>query len=234
MLFRSVCAYEPCRRVAGDLLLHALEDDDPEVRLPAARALVQSGGIDEIGQVFELAVSQNHLIRILLTEDLRRHAAALCETVVPPILASENPARILAALEILVAWERALSLSGLHDLLDHRDREIRIAALRLAPLVPLTSANQTDILRELTDKDAEVSTVAAITAGRLRLQDALPSLARCVRTGTAELARIAANAMAEMPPRGWQTLEELSAAPNQTAAFIAAEALQKAKRKAGL
>jgi hypothetical protein len=227
-----VSAYEPCQRVVGDLVTRALDDADPEVRLPAARALVRSGTIAEIGQVFELAASQNLLIRILLTEDLRRYAAELCANTVPALLKSGDPKRVLAVLNMLVAWERALPLAGLHELLDCRDHEIRIAALRLAPLVPLTPENQRAILRELTDSDSEVSTAAALTAGRLRLQEGMPSLARCVRTGTAELARMAASAMAAMPPRGWETLEELAGGPNPAAAFIASAALDKARRKA--
>ncbi len=90
--------------MAGDLLLHALQDADPEVRLPAARALVQSGTIDDLGQVFRLAVSQTLLIRILLAEDLRRHATELCEKVIPEILAGDDPRQVVAALQILVAW----------------------------------------------------------------------------------------------------------------------------------
>ncbi len=228
-----MCAYEPCQRVVGDLVTRALGDADPEVRLPAARALIQSGNMAAIGQVFEMAVSQNLLIRILLTEDLRKYAAELCADPVPAILKSGDSKRILAVLRMLAAWERALPLTGLHPLLDDRDREIRIAALRLAPLVPLTPENQNAILRELTDSDSGVSTAAALTAGRLRLQESMPSLARCVRTGTAELARMAASAMAAMPPRGWETLEELAGGTDPAAAFIASVALDKARRKAG-
>ena len=79
--------------------------------------------------------------------------------------------------------------------------------------------------------DQEESTLAALTAGRLRLQEALPALARCVRTGTAELARIAAVALAEMPPKGWQTLQEI-ASGSDTSALIAAGALERGRRKA--
>ena len=230
----SVSSYEPCRRVAGDLLLAGLEDADRRVRLPAARALVQSGDIDAIGQVFHLAISGNLLIRILLTEDLRRYAVELCQQAVPEVLHSGDPREVVAALEISMAWERALPLADLHELLDHRNREIRMAALRLAPFVALSEANRTGILRALTDTDAEIGTVAALTAGRLKLQAAMPTLARLVRTGTAEVARIAAGALAEMPPRGWQTLEELAGRPNTSAAFIAGEALERARRRAGV
>jgi hypothetical protein len=43
---------------------------------------------------------------------------------------------------------------------------------------------------------------------------------------------MAASAMAAMPPRGWETLEELAGGPNPAAAFIASAALDKARRKA--
>jgi hypothetical protein len=228
-----VCAYEPCRRVAGDLLQTALEDSDPEVRLSAARALVQSGTPDELGRVFRLAVSQSQLIRVLLAEDLRRHAAELCRDAIPGVLRSGDAGHTLAALQILVAWERALPLDDIHKLLESENREIRIEALRAAPLVPLTAENRAGILRLLKEGDAEESTVAALAAGRLRLQEALPALARCTRTGTAELARMAASAMAEMPPRGWQTLQEI-ASGGDTSALIAAGALERGRRRAGI
>jgi hypothetical protein len=228
-----VSAYEPCRRVTGDLLEQALEDDDPEVRLPAARALVQSGSKGDLGRVFRLAVSQNLLIRILLAEDLRRHATELCEQAIPEVLAGDNSKHTAAALQILVAWERALPLEGLHKLMESGSREIRLEALRLAKLVPLTPENRSALLRFLREGDEEENTLAALTAGRLRLQEALPSLARCLRTGTSELAGIAASALAEMPPKGWQTLQQI-ATGEDSAAIIAAAALDRGRRKAGV
>jgi len=228
-----VCAYEPCRRVAGELLQAALQDVDPEVRLPAARALVQSGTIEELGQVFRLAMSQSLLIRILLSEDLRRHATELCEHAIPEVLMGDNPRQTIAALQILIAWERALPLDGLHRLLESDNREIRLEALRLAKLVPLTPENRSALLRFLREGDEEENTLAALTAGRLRLQEALPALARCLRTGTSELAGIAASALAEMPPKGWQTLQQI-ATGEDSAAIIAAAALDRGRRKAGV
>jgi HEAT repeat protein len=228
-----VCAYEPCRRLAGDLLLQALQDADPEVRLSAARALVQSGSIEDLGQVFRLAVSQSLLIRILLAEDLRRHATELCAQAIPAVLAGDNPKQTVAALQILVAWERALPLENLHRLLDSTNRDIRLEALRLAKLVPLSAENRSILLRLLREGDEEENTQAALTAGRLRLQEALPALARCLRTGTSELASIAASALAEMPPKGWQTLQQI-AGGSDSAALIAAAALDRGRRKAGV
>jgi hypothetical protein len=228
-----ICAYEPCRRVAGDLLEAAAGDADPGVRLCAERGLVQPGEMEAIGKVFRLAVSENLLARVLLTEDLRRYALELCQQAVPEVLDSAKPLDIRAALEMLAAWERAVWLPGLHLLLDHANRDIRIAALRLAPFVTATDEIRSSVLRALTDADDEIGTAAALASGRLKLQAGLPSLARLVRTGSAEVARSAAAALAEMPARGWQTLEELAGRPDSSSAYIAAEALVHAQRRAG-
>ncbi|HEV3201606.1 MAG TPA: HEAT repeat domain-containing protein [Bryobacteraceae bacterium] len=229
-----VSVYEPCRRVTGDLMLQAQDDSDPEVWLWACRSVILSGTGQQIEKVFDLAVSGSLLFRILLTEALRRHAVPLCEHVVPAVLRSEDSRRILGALDILVAWERAIPVENLLDLLEHRIKDIRIQAIRLAPLVPLAPENRAAIVHALTDTDPEISTAAALSAGRLQIEEALPLLARMLRLAPAELARTAAAALAEMPPRGWQALEELSASANPVTAAAAAGALGRARRKAGL
>jgi HEAT repeat protein len=229
-----VCAYEPCRRVAGDLLEKALNDADGEVRFFAWRALVQSGTIEEIEQLYDAALGQSLLIRILLTEELRRFAVPLCERAVMKALASEDKERVLAALEMLVAWERAVPVPDLYRLIESSDRRIRIQALRLAPLVPLESPDVGAILAVLVGDDAEAATAAATVAGRLQLEESLAGLARCLRSGQAGLARAAAEALAQMPDKGWLTLDELSASPNPLTAGAAFAALDRARRKASV
>lgn len=164
-------------------------------------------------QVFEFAVSQNLLVRILLTDDLRRYALPLCEHAIPEALRSADPPRVLATLEMLVAWERAMPLGDLDELLLHRDREIRICALRLASVTPATASNREAIVRSLVEEDLDVCTGAAFAAGRLQLAEALPLLARCVRRGPAELAQTAADALAGIAPDGREVLRELSRSP---------------------
>jgi len=227
-----VCAFEPCRRQAGDLLESALADDDPEVCFCAWRALAQSGTIPEIERLFRAALSQPLLIRILLTEELRRFAVPLCERAVMIELKSENKERVLACLEMLVAWERSVPVPDLRFLIEHFDRRIRIQALRLAPLVPMELADLNAVIRVLLAEDPEVATAAAVACGRLQFEDSLPGLARCLRSKHAALARAAAEALAQMPPRGWNTLEELCQSPNPLTAGAAAEALERARRLA--
>jgi len=228
-----VCSYEPCRRVAGDLLAQALEDEDSEVRFSAALAVLQSGGPEDIERVFELALTHDLLARILLAEELRRHVSLLCERAIPEVLASEDYDAVLATLEMLVAWERALNLQDLGCVLSHPNRDIRLHALRLTPLVPLTIQTQGAILDSLADPDPEIAIVAANCAGRLRIEAAMPGLARCLRRGQTDLARAAAAALAEMPGRGWTTLQELSASRNPVTAVAASEALSRVRGGAG-
>jgi len=104
--------------------------------------------------------------------------------------------------------------------------------LRLAPLVPMELADLNAVIRVLLAEDPEVATAAAVACGRLQFEDSLPGLARCLRSKHAALARAAAEALAQMPPRGWNTLEELCQSPNPLTAGAAAEALERARRLA--
>lgn len=224
-----VCSFEPCRRVAGDILLHALDDSDREVQLSASRALAQSGGIGEVERVFQHAVSGDPMNRILLTQELRHHAVPLCERAIQKELQSGDPVRIQATLQMAAAWECALPLLGIGELLDAQDRRLRLMALRLASMVPDSPGIRKGILEALADPDPEIASSAAGAAGRLRMEAALPVLARCLRLGDATLARSAAAALADMPPLGWGVLEEFKASSNQITAQAASEALDRAR-----
>jgi HEAT repeat protein len=224
-----VYAYEPCRRAVGDLLGDSLEDRDWEVRVCSAQALARFGSPVEIVVVFRIAAKENLLTRILLAEPLRAHALVLSTAAVPDELRSGDVARILATLQIVVAWERALPLAGLDEWILHPDREIRIQALRAAPLVTASRANESAVMQSLADPDPEVAMAAAAAAGRLRIQAAIPSLVQCLSSGNAALARTAAAALAALPPQGWQTLEELAASGGPTTGSLAADALRRVR-----
>ncbi|HEY2017721.1 MAG TPA: hypothetical protein VGH38_29650 [Bryobacteraceae bacterium] len=221
---------EPCRRRAGDVFLIALSDANMDIRLTAARGAALSEVPEELAQVFDFAISQGPLVRILLADALRRNSLALSESAIPSVLESSDTDRVLAALEILVAWERAVPLNDIHGLFAQPDKRIRICALKLASLVPLGDESRIAIVEALRDPDAEVSTVAALTAGRLQISEALPSLARLLRTAPADVARSAAAALAEMAPRGWQTLEELGANSSPLTSGLSREALDRTRR----
>ncbi|MDR3698254.1 MAG: hypothetical protein P4L56_01385 [Candidatus Sulfopaludibacter sp.] len=224
-----VCSYEPCRRLAGDLMLRAIEDPDDEVTLSASRGLVHSSSIEVAERVFGHAVSKNLLVRIVLTEDLRRHAVSLCQRAIPRELKSGDRVRILNTLHMATAWERALPMPGMGALLSSDDREVRMQALQLASLVADAPEVRTGILDALADSDPEIVICAAGAAALQHLEAALPALARCLRVGELEVARAAAAALAEIPPRGWVTLRELSTSTNDVTARAASDALARMK-----
>jgi HEAT repeat protein len=224
-----VCAYEPCRRVVVDVLLHALQDADAEVRVAALRALIHIGGPEELEFVFDATVSQTPVVRIVLSEDLRRHSAALCPRVIPALLRSADARKTAAILEMLAAWERAIPLEDLDALLRHGDRNVRIQAWRLAPLVPRPEGSFAALDEALEGDDLEVCLSAVECAGRMRHEPALPALGRLLRTAPVRVARAAAAALAQIPPRGWQALEEVGAAGGWGAA-VARESLARLRQ----
>jgi hypothetical protein len=226
------CVYEPCRRVAGEVLLGALKDDDEEVRLSACRGVLLAENPDQIKRLFELAIQPNLLTRIVLTEDLRRHALALAAGPVRAALRSGEARRERATLEILVAWERAVPLDDLREFLEHRDRDIRVLAFRLASFVSVNLDSRLALVRSLHDADAGIRGLAIVAVGRQKMTEAIPELALCLRREGLQQARQAAAALADMPPQGWRTLEELSTNSNPVTALAAGEALARARREA--
>src|SRR6185312_7194092 len=135
-------AYEPCRRAVGDILVDALEDSDREVRLSCARSLAQFASAAEVILVFRMAARANLLARVLIAGRLRHHALDLSRIAIPDELQSGDPARIQATLEIVVAWESALPLKGLSQLILHPDPAIRLLALQTVPLATSSSDNR--------------------------------------------------------------------------------------------
>jgi hypothetical protein len=227
------CAYEPCRRQVGDRLAQALSDTDREVRLTAAAAMVRTGQLADLERVFRLALTETLLVRMSLGEVMRPHAYRLCERVVPEVLRSSDVPGIVATLELLRAWERAVPIKGLAGLMSHHDMRVRLGAYALAPLVAPSPEIENEVLAGLGDRDARIVAAAARAAARLRLDKAMPVLARCARTGVPPLLQVAASALAEMPPSGWSTLQELRFNPNPATAAAAGAALERARRKAG-
>ena len=191
-----------------------------------------AGGEDQIEHLFALAIQPNLLTRIVLTEDLRRHALALAAGPVREALRSGDAPRVRATLEILVAWERAIPLEELREFLEHRDRDIRVLAFRLASFVTVNFESRLALVRSLHDADAGIRGLAIVAVGRQKMTEAIPELALCLRREGLEEARHAAAALAAMPPQGWRTLEELSASSNPVTALAAGEALARARTEA--
>jgi len=226
-------AYDPCRRAVGDILVDAIEDPDPEVRVCVAQAVAQFGSPAEIELVFRMAARANLLTRVLVAGSLRPHALELSRKAVPEELHSADEPRILATLELVVAWERALPLAGLDEMIRYPNRAIRIQALRAVPLVIASPENESAVMEALADPDPEVAMAAAAVVGRLQIAAALPLLAQCCRSGNPALIRTAVASMLALAPQGWNALEELAVSEDPTIAAAAAEALVHVRKARG-
>ena len=228
--FASV--HEPCRRLAGDLLVTGLDDKDEEVRLFACRALLAAGEEQHVETIFSLAIRPNLLTRIVLTEDLRRYAVPLASGPARAALRSGETQAVRGALEILVAWERAIALEDIRAFLEHGDRDVRILAFRMAGFTTVNAPSRLALVRAMHDSDLVIRALAITAVGRQKMTEAIPDLARCLRREALEEARLAASALADMPPIGWRTLEELSLSDNPPTALAAREALARARSSA--
>jgi hypothetical protein len=193
------CAYEPCRRVAGELQRIAADDPDSGVRLAAARGLAQSEDPKDAELAFQIAVSSDLLSRIILTEALRPHAVALCGSVVPEALHAGDEKHLVAALEMVTGWGRAVPLFELHRLADEGSKAVRLLALRALPLAPSLPENRQVIVRAVSDPDPEIALVAITAASLLQIREARQALVQHSRSGGAALAKAASDALAALP-----------------------------------
>ncbi len=199
-----VSAYEPCRRAAVGVLEGALEDRDREMSITAAQSLARFEDSRTAARVFEMATRETLLGRILLAGPLRPHAQELCRTAVAAAFEAPETERVLAALEIVAAWERALPLPGLEKLLVHNDRAVRLQALRVVSLSLPTAEVETAVVKCLEDDDAEIASAAAAAAGRLRLHSTMALLEKRTHSGDPTLASTAA-AIAALEPQARRT-----------------------------
>jgi hypothetical protein len=229
-----VAEHEPSRRISVEILHKGLKDTDEYARLEAARTLIHTGDEDDLAEIFRAAVRHSLLVRLILADELRHHVLTLCRSAVPEALRSGSTAEVAAALEMLAAWERAVPLSEVARLARHADRNIRLQALRVLPLTPAGPESAYAIECALADADEEICLAGATAAGRMRLESTMVPLARCLRTGKLDLARASASALAMLAPRGWETLAELSGYADPITASAAVEALERARKNAGL
>jgi hypothetical protein len=216
-------------RIAQGDLLRALHDPDAFVKVEAARALAQSGETEMLAAVFDRALDQNVLVRAILTEALRPHAAEICRNAIPQALRLADGKRVVAALEMLRAWGRSGTVPELSHMLSHINPAVREAALRLVPQAGLTPQCEQQVLQALEEQEAGVRTAAAEVCGQLKIASALLLLKRAMR-GTAAAATLAsAHAMAAIGPKGCALLETEVVTGGAFPAAAALEALEHAK-----
>jgi HEAT repeat protein len=215
------------RKFAGDVLQQALLDPDESVRLHTARHMVSNLEPGELPLVFALVVNGSLVARMVLAEDLRPYALELAKEAIPAVLVSGKPAAVGAALDVLRAWGKFLPLPQVYPLLRHADPGVRVAALRILPLVPRFPQLEMEVLHALNDPVEAVRAMAVRIAAKFGISNALPQLVRCLHDQDARTAAAAAHALAQLGADGCRILEQEMVSGPQLAASAALEALQR-------
>lgn len=210
-------------------LRRGLGDPEASVRMEAARGLLRSDRIADVERTFLAVTGEPLLVRAILVEELRPHAARLAEHAIPRVLRSLDPRAVLVALEMIVAWQKGVTMPGVGPLLRHPRPEVRARALQALPYV----TGESDVFREtltgLEDPDPGVRIAAAGLAGRIGLHAAVPVLGRLLHARDVGVAVEAAYALARIGPPGWEVLEREVRGPEGPAARAALEALERVR-----
>jgi HEAT repeat protein len=214
---------------ATPTLIRALADSEDEIKLEASRSLIRANAPKTLLAVFRAAVRESLLVRAVLAEALRPHAAWLCESAVPEALAGSDPKTVRTALEMVRAWGKSLPMPPVRPALAHENAGVRAAALAVLPQLAAPREYEPEILRALSDDDERVRAAAADVAGRLRLVAAIPALQACLEAGGPESTVAAAYALARLGGEGWHALERESLHPRRETASAALEALEQAR-----
>lgn len=211
------------------VLRRGLGDPEASVRVEAARGLLRSESLADVERTFMAVTGEPLLVRAILVEELRPHAARLAEHAIPRVLRSLDPRAVLVALEMIVAWQKGVTAPGVGPLLRHPRPEVRARALQALPYV----TGEADVVREtltgLDDPDPGVRMAAAGLAGRIGLHAAVPFLGNLLHARDAGVAVEAAYALARIGLPGWDVLEREVRGPEGPAAHAALEALERVR-----
>lgn len=195
--------------------------------LAAAGALgiPQADDRQRLDALFEAAAAGNLLRRAVLVEELEPHALALATDQIPRALTSNDPRQVTAALDMIRAWKRMLTVANLEQALRHPDAAVRVRALQALPYV--SNATHAAVGDGLHDASASVRAAAATAAGKLRLSELTDALVRALSDTSREVASAAAFALAALPD-GVSRLRQVVSSGPRLARGVAFEALEKA------
>jgi HEAT repeat protein len=187
------------------------------------------------GEAFEEIVRavahQNLLVRAVAAEELAPYAANIDESQIVRVFESADADVVIAALDMLRAWRRALHVPGYLPLIAHNDARIRARALLALQYV--AAAAQPDVIGPsivcaLSHESPDVRAAAATAAGRLGVGRAVQALGSRLTDSERQVALAAAFALVALGESGNILLERAVMSPDRAAGSVAFEALEKA------
>jgi hypothetical protein len=200
---------------------NCLADPDLLVRAAASRSLLDLDQPDT-ARLFQLAIESPLLLRAMLAGDLRKHSIAVSRRGLPESLVGIKQPGIVAGLGVVEAWGRSLRVPEVAALTAHSSLEVRAAAIRSLAFVETSHDTESLILAALGDINAEIRLAAVQACSQRRLQSAIPSLERQLRSSDAACMSASCHALAMMGQEGWDILEDCVLNPDRA---LAAEAL---------
>jgi hypothetical protein len=219
------------RFVSETHFVEAIDDPDETVRLRASRALAKIDDPANLSLIFTQMTNQPLLARALLVEDLRPRALALAQEAIPGSLASADLRVVTGTLEAIIAWGKALPVQMPAELIRHASPEVRGKALQALPFMTGQTNIRDEVLQALEHGDHHLQAVAARVSSRMKMIQALPLLARCLRGPDFEAAQSAAFALAALGPKGMEVLQREILSPDRHTAAVAFEAYERATIK---
>ena len=152
----------------------------------------------------------------------------LAARALPQVLRSGDKSLVLAALDIIWGWGRAVPVAEVSGLIDSGDAIVRAVALRAAPYASTDDING-KIVSRISDEAPLVRRAAAVAAGKRRIEEAIPQLLARLQDSDERVAVAAARALATMGEPGLALLEKEVVMGAPDAASVALEALEKAR-----
>jgi hypothetical protein len=213
--------------VASDL---GLVEQHGQDTIEWIRNLIRVGHAERFEQIVTAVARQNLLVRAIAAEELATYAALIAETQIGAVLQSPDPDVVVAALEMLRAWRRALHIHDFLPLLAHPDARVRSSALLALPYAAADARPEvmaTPVMASLVHASAQVRAAAATAAGRMGISDAVHALAVRLTDSDRQVAVAAAFALASLGERGNAMLQRVVLSPDRVAASVAFEALEK-------
>jgi HEAT repeat protein len=188
-------------------LSNALDDEMPEVRLRAAKALGQLGGVASARKLVRALNEPNRWSTIRVADILIGMGHESIDAVIEAFddLSREGQ---LAVLDIVGRVRPLAATPWLLGKLTDKSTDIRARACHALGSIGDPNVSK-ELITALNDVEWPVRAMAAKALGRMRLADAIPELARALRDSQWWVRRNAAHALRTIGPRGLEALEGL-------------------------
>jgi HEAT repeat protein len=193
--------------------------------------LIRLRHVERFQEIVNFTAHQNLLVRAVAAEELAPYAAELPQSQIVLALQSADDDVVVATLDMLRAWRRAIHIPGFVHLLVHEAPRVRVRALKALPYAAADAPPDfvaPFVLAAFNHENPEVRAAAATAAGRVGIPEAVQALGGRLTDPDRQVAVAAALALTSLGEAGNALLQRVLMSPDRAAASVAFEALEKA------